>query len=123
MGRTPRTVKGEKTMAAAASGPMPMNSGQPVRTSGGGSGGVTHVRLKLEGGSAEGGGEAARRPGASGTGEKRGLTCGAPAQCRVARFEWIQNSQTGSNRFEFKSKSVQTSFDPNRTVTGLKILE
>jgi hypothetical protein len=56
MGRTPRTVKGEKTMAAAASGPMPMNSGQPVRTSGGGSGGATHARLKLEGGSAEGGG-------------------------------------------------------------------
>jgi hypothetical protein len=122
MGRTPRTVKGEKTMAAAASGPMPMNSGQPVRTSGGGSGGATHARLKLEGGSAEGGGGGTMTWSIRDRGEK-GADVWGPAQCRVARFEWIQNSQTGSNRFEFKSKSVQTSFDPNRTVTGLKILE
>jgi hypothetical protein len=41
----------------------------------------------------------------------------------LTRFEWIQNTQSGSNGFEFKSKPVQTSFDPNRTFPGLKNLE
>jgi hypothetical protein len=59
------------------------------------------------------------------TGGKQGgmLTHGAPAQFWLGRFEWIQNSQTGSNGFEFKTKLVQTSFYPTRTFPGSKNLK
>jgi hypothetical protein len=55
--------------------------------------------------------------------EKMGLTHGALLQCGLARFEWIRNSQTGSNGFEFKSKPVQNLFDPKRTFLSLENLK